>query len=272
MNNDIGYVQSWVECQMIRGKYFFTKKDVLSYKSDISPESVERSLRRLTTKKIIVSPWQNFYVIVPTEYKLRGKVPPEFYINRLMQFLEREYYVSHLTAAGLNGASHQQAMVFQVVISGAALRSGVKCGTKIQFTQKQQLPVNFIQKIKTQSGYMNIASAELTAMDLVAYESKVGGLSRVAEVLIELCERTSWSEDRSSLLEFFSIATIQRLGYLLELIGEIAQADALWTLAKQSSRTMRKMPLKQNLPYNETMPMDNRWKIIVNYKLEIDEI
>mgnify|MGYP003506039860 FL=1 len=54
MNNNIGYVQSWVESQMIRGKYFFTKKDVLSYKSDISPESVERSLRRLTTKKIIV--------------------------------------------------------------------------------------------------------------------------------------------------------------------------------------------------------------------------
>jgi predicted transcriptional regulator of viral defense system len=219
-----------------------------------------------------MSPWQNFYVIIPTEYKLRGIVPPSFYIDRLMKFLGRDYYVSLLSAAELNGAAHQKAMVFQTIVNGNAIRSGLKNGTRLEFTLRQNLPLDYTKKVKTQMGYMNVAGAELTALDIVAEEQKIGGLSRAAEILMELCETMQWDEAKLPLLAYFSGATIQRLGYLLELIEEIGQADNLYSLFKQTVKTMRRTPLKQSVATSEDMVIDNRWKIIVNYKIDTDEI
>lgn len=94
-------LREWVNNQMIRGRYIFTKEDVQSLQLPISEQALRNSLSRLINRGIIMSPWKNFYVAIPTEYKLRGIVPPSFYIDRLMQFLGRNYYVSLLSAAEL---------------------------------------------------------------------------------------------------------------------------------------------------------------------------
>lgn len=271
-NSQATDISQWVEDQMIRGHYMFTKQDVLNLGLPIKESSVNKSLQRLEARGVIMSPWQNFYVTVPTEYKLKGIVPPSFYFDSLMKFLGRDYYVSHLTSAALNGASHQVAMVFQSVVTGGPIRSGVKNGCRLEFTMRQNLPVGFICQVKTQSGYMNVAGAELTALDVVANYKKVGGLSRAAELLVELCERTVWNDSRLPLLSYFSVATVQRLGYLLDLIEEHGLADDLFALMKRMGKTARKIPLKQSLPVSDDMPMDERWKVVVNYELEIDEI
>ena len=269
---EINDIQQWVEDQMIRGRYMFTKQDVLNLGLPIKEASVNRSLQRLEAKGTIMSPWQNFYVTVATEYRLKGIVPPSFYIDRLMTFLGRDYYVSLLSAAALNGASHQMAMVFQTMVNGGPIRSGVKNGTKLEFTLRQNLPMAFTHKVKTQSGYMTVANAELTALDVVTEYKKVGGLSRAAELIVELCEQTTWDESKLPLLSYYSIATVQRLGYILDLIGEHEQANAFYVLMKQMGKIVRKIPLKQTAPVTDDMPMNARWKVIVNYELEIDEI
>lgn len=265
-------LQDWVTSEMVRGRYIFTKEDVLGLHLPISDQALQNSLKRLTSRGVIMSPWQNFYVIIPTEYKLRGIVPPSFYIDRLMKFLDRDYYVSLLSAAELNGATHQKAMVFQATVNGGAIRSGLKNGTRLEFTLRQDLPLDFTKKVKTQMGYMNVAGAELTALDIVAEEQKIGGLSRAAEILMELCEAMQWDESKLHLLAYFSSATIQRLGYMLELIDETEQADNLYSLFKQTRKTMRKIPLKQSIAICYDMPINERWKIIVNYDIDTDEI
>ncbi len=270
--SEVNNLQDWVTSEMLRGRYIFTKEDVLGLHLPISGQSLQNSLKRLTNRGIIMSPWQNFYVIIPTEYKLRGIVPPSFYIDRLMKFLGRDYYVSLLSAAELNGAAHQKAMVFQTIVNGNAIRSGLKNGTRLEFTLRQNLPLDYTKKVKTQMGYMNVAGAELTALDIVAEEQKIGGLSRAAEILMELCETMQWDEAKLPLLAYFSGATIQRLGYLLELIEETGQADNLYSLFKQTVKTMRRTPLKQSVATSEDMVIDNRWKIIINYKIDTDEI
>ena len=265
-------LQDWVTSEMIRGRYIFTKEDVLGLHLPISNQALQNSLKRLADRGVIMSPWQNFYVIIPTEYKLRGMVPPSFYIDRLMKFLGRDYYVSLLSAAELNGATHQKAMVFQATVNGGAIRSGLKNGTRLDFTLRQDLPLDFTKKVKTQMGYMNVAGAELTALDIVAEEQKIGGLGRATEILQELCETTQWDESKLPLLAYFSSATIQRLGYLLELIEETEQSDNLYSLFKQTGKTMRKTPLKQSVAISGDMSANGRWKIIVNYEIDIDEI
>ena len=183
-------LQDWVNGEILRGRYIFTKEDVLGLHLSISEQAMQNSLNRLTERGIIMSPWQNFYVAIPTEYKLKGVVPPTFYIDRLMKFLGRDYYVSLLSAAAMNGASHQQPMVFQVTVNGKPIRSGVKNGTQLEFTLRQDLPLEYTKQVKTQMGYMTVSGPELTALDIVAEEKKIGGLSRAAEVLQELSETT----------------------------------------------------------------------------------
>ena len=269
---EVNSLQDWVTSEMLRGRYIFTKEDVLGLHLPISDQALQNSLKRLTNRGIIMSPWQNFYVIIPTEYKLRGIVPPSFYIDRLMKFLGRDYYVSLLSAAELNGASHQKAMLFQTTLNGGGIRSGLKNGTRLEFTLRQDIPLDFTKKVKTQMGYMNVAGVELTALDIVAEERKIGGLSRAAEILMELCDTMQWNEPKLSLLSYFSSATIQRLGFLLDLIEETEQADNLYSLFKQTGKTMRKAPLKQSVGISDDMPTNNRWKILINYEIDIDEI
>lgn len=265
-------LEKWVDGQMLRGRYIFTKANLLSLSTTTNKDSLAVSLSRLITRGVVMSPWKNFYVVIPMEYKLRGIVPPSFYIDKLMNFLGRDYYVSLLSAAELNGASHQKSMVFQVIANGKSIRSGVKNGTRLEFTLRHQLAMKFTKKVKTQMGYMNVSNPELTALDIVNEDHKVGGLSRAAEVLVELCESITWDSSKLPLLDYFSCATIQRLGFLLELIDEQDQAKRLLQLFKQTKRTARRIPLKQSVPFTAEMPYNKHWKIIVNYKIEIDEI
>ena len=256
---EIKKLQDWVTHEMVRGRYIFTKEDVLNLHLPISDQALQNSLTRLTDRGIIMSPWQNFYVTIPNEYKLRGVVPPSFYIDRLMKFLGRDYYVSLLSAAELNGATHHKAMVFQVTVNGKPIRSGVKNGTKLEFSLRQDLPLRFTKQVKTQTGYMTVSGPELTALDIVTEEQKIGGLSRAAEILVELSEITSWEESKLPLLSYFSSSTIQRLGYLLEQIEAYEQADNLFALMKRTDKVMRRTPLKQSVAANKDMPINKRW-------------
>ena len=72
MMKDIEILQDWVIARMIRGQYIFTKEDVLAVNLPISNEALINSLVRMGKRGVIMSPWQNFYVTIPTEYKLRG--------------------------------------------------------------------------------------------------------------------------------------------------------------------------------------------------------
>lgn len=265
-------LQKWIEAQMMRGRYVFIKEDVTNLGMYSKTDSLNRALYRAQEKGVIMSPWQNFYVAIPMEYRLKGEVPPSFYIDHLMRFLGREYYVSLLSAATLNGAGHQRAMVFQVTVQGKQIRSAVKNGTLLDFNLKKKIPSLYINKVKVQTGYMNVSCPELTALDLVSQEEKVGGLSRVTEVLIELAERMKWDESKLALFDYFNAPVVQRLGYLLDLIEESELANGLMQLAKQTGKIVRKVRLKQSKPETEDMEIDKKWKIIINQKIETDEI
>lgn len=265
------YIQDWVTDRMMRGLPFFSRADIMALGLSIKEQSINQSLSRMIKRGVIASPWHNFYVTVPTEYRLKG-LHPTYYIDQLMQFLDRKYYLSHLTAAAFNGASHQQAMVFQLMVDGGPIQSKVMTGVRVEFTRNQHLLLDFCQRVKTQTGYITVAGPELTALDVVDQPQKVGGLSRAAELLIELCEATHWDESKRPLLQQFSTATIQRLGYLLNVIEDSEQEEAFYLLAKTEKKVFRKVSLKQSVPVDETMTMDKRWNIIKNYEIEIDEI
>lgn len=266
-------IPKWIEAEAIRGHFVFTKSELCSAFPNFSLNARKRAISRLISKKNIVSPWHNFYVIVPVEYKLTGVVPPQFYLDQLMNFLDSEYYVALLNAAEFYGAAHQRPQNYAVVVARKNLRSGFKAGSEILLYYRKHLPIDYVRKFQTTTGYLNVSSAELTALDLVDAAQEIGGLTRAATVLSELVEEINFTTVNQDILRFFPVPVVQRLGYLLEaVLGECEKAERLYALAQQVGLRFRKVALKSSKEINKGLEINRKWKVIVNQEIEIDEV
>ena len=108
------YLDSFIDEQRANGKYSFTTEN-LHNQLDVSENALKKSLQRLKRQGDIVMIRRGFYVIVPPEYKAKGIIPTGLYINDLMKFLNRDYYVGLLNAAAYYGAAHQQPQNYSVI-------------------------------------------------------------------------------------------------------------------------------------------------------------
>lgn len=245
------------------GRYTFTCSQVES-ETGRSFVAVQKALRRLKQQKLIVSPHRGFYVTIPPEYRSVGSPPANWFIDDLMHFLGQTYYVGLLSAAAIHGAAHQQPMVFQVV-TGKPIREMRAGRVTIRFTMNsriEQFPMAYKQ---TETGTMRVATPETTAFDLVRYPAGAGNIGNTATVLSELAD----SLDPRALIAIaplFHIPDVQRLGYLLDQVGNPAVATPLFEWL--SSRHPRAVPLVPGEPAE--VHTDGRWHILPNADLELD--
>ena len=262
---DKGILTKWIEDRVKRGLYCFTAEDIAAALPSVASATMRIALYRQREKGRIISPWRNFYMIVPEEYSLNGRVPAHLYINQLMQYLGKEYYVCLLNAAALHGASHQAVMTFSVMTSAPAIRSGVKNGLQVNFYSRKRMPMQYVVQRKAKTGYYNVSSPELTALDLVANQEYVGGLNRVAVVLGELVEVMDAGKMQRGLMGYFPVADVQRLGYILDVVlGEGDLSDAIYECM---SKNFRKAALKCGKP-TEGCDYDRRWRLMINETID----
>ena len=120
--------------------------------------------------------------------------------------------------------------------------------------------------------YKSKIQAELTALDIVQYEQYIGGLSRASTILEELTEKLDFRGASNKLFGYTSIATIQRLGYILDEVLNAAEiADTLYMELTSYVKRFKYIPLTINKP-KDCAERNNRWKIFVNTIIETDEI
>ena len=116
------------------------------------------------------------------------------------------------------------------------------------------------------------SNAELTALDIVQYEQYIGGLSRAATILEELTEKLDFRGASNKLFGYTSIATIQRLGYILDEVLNAAEiADTLYMELTLYVKRFKYIPLTTNKS-KDCAERNTRWKIFVNTIIETDEI
>ena len=134
-----------------------------------------------------------------------------------MKFTGKSYYVGLLSAAALYGAAHQQPQEFFVITT---LKQSItrEKNLKINYITKKTIPFDFIKKIQTESGFVNVSYPQLTASDLIYYSKQIGGINRVCTVLNELCESLNPDDFTGHFIEILTIPTIQRLGFIFEKI------------------------------------------------------
>jgi len=264
-------VATWSEKIQAQGRYGFALSELKLANTELSDNAIKFALKRLTDKGKVLSVFKGYYLIIPPQYTSKGILPPNLYLDSFMKHLQRPYYVALLNAAAFHGASHQQPQEYFVITEFPVIRPTQKKGLKINYISIKELPESLIEKRKTEAGYLNISNSVLTACDLIQFEKRVGGLNRAATVLNELAEVIKPSDFTDAILKHTPIAALQRLGYLLESVCfNTKLADALFKAMKRKDLSLFRIPLKASR-YTKGFSSDNRWKVIINTDIEIDE-
>ncbi len=257
-------LSSYVDELQASGRYTFRRED-LPHDRARSAIGIEASLRRLKKKARVVSPKRGFFVIIPLEYRAAGSLPASWFVHDLMEYLSQPYYVGLLSAASLHGAAHQQPMVFQV-ITDRPTRKMEAGRNRIEFHMSSSIESNPVVEMQTETGSMRVSTPETTAFDLVRFPAASGHLSNVSTVLGELAEVME-AGALAEQADRVRTPDVQRLGYLLDYIGEQRLADPLaeW-LSRRQRRAVRLRPDGKR----EARPLDQRWHILPNEILEVE--
>jgi hypothetical protein len=136
-----------------RGRYSITLSE-LQENTNLSYKAIQQTIFRAKTNKKIAQIRQGFYVIIPPEYSNSGILPVYLYIDDLMQFIKRDYYLGLFSAATLHGAGHQQAMNTQLIIEYPSLRKIKNDKLEIAFFTKNKWTKTDIIEKKTDAGYI----------------------------------------------------------------------------------------------------------------------
>ena len=257
------YLERYLIKVQSKGRFSLTLKE-LTEQFNISQKAILQSIYRLKSKGLLAQVRKEFYAIIPPQYSDKGILPPALFINDMMGYLEREYYVGLLSAAALHGAGHQQPMEFQVMTKKPALRPIMNQLLYIRFFTKKKWEKELVVEIKTDAGFINVSSPELTLFDLVFYSKRIGGINRVIPVIEELAEVVKPS--KLALATKSQITpTAQRLGYLLYKMGNDALANSLYSVL--DDKKFKEAPLSHTHRTKQG-ELDNFWKVAINTTLD----
>jgi predicted transcriptional regulator of viral defense system len=235
---------------------------------DMAYMSFHQAANRLIKKGKLQRLRGEFYVVVPPEYAVQGAPPTEWFIGSLMNYLEQDYYVALLSAAGLQGATHQLATAFQIVTN--KVTPAIQAGrVQINFFYKKKIKPGYYQKTKASGKMVNVSIPEITVCDLLRYKN-VGSINFVATILCEMGETL----DPNTLIKLLvnddvQTATVQRLGYLLELLEIPIDLTELHKALKSKAPQYHSLVPGSKAAIFEK---NKRWHILVNENVEPDEL
>ena len=246
------------------GRLTFTKQEAIAA-LHISDNAFHKAAHRLIREKCIARIVNEFYSVIPAEYRPSGGVPATHYIDALMKFRQQPYYIGVLSAASLHGAAHQAPQELQVVTTKPLPTIRAK-RTRIRFLTKHGLADTPVQPIKAPTGYIQVSTPEATAFDLLRYPRAAGGLNNIATVLTELSEVID-PQKLAQVAAATQPTYVQRLGYLMDQFGAEKLTGALIDCLKKQRWDY--VPLRPAWEI-ESPRRDPKWRVIVNETVESD--
>jgi predicted transcriptional regulator of viral defense system len=233
-----------------------------------SSNSLKFELLRLSDKGEIVNLRKGFYLIITPLYSLAKKLPIQLYCEKLFNHLNRNYYVALFTAAKFHGASHQQVQRDYIITEKPKLMDISKNSLDIRFFTATKWSDKNIQQKKSDAGVFKISSPALTIVDLIHHQTKLGGINRMLATIEELTEELTESDLINLLSWYPNKSTLQRFGFLLEVLrmDEKFQGIIYSYLQTKNFFPVLLSPKLKEKPG----AVDNKWKVVVNVKLESD--
>jgi predicted transcriptional regulator of viral defense system len=223
---------------------------------DISNQALDKALQRLKQKKKAICLRKGFYVITP--------VPtPNLFIPDLMKFLNKSYYTGLLTAAAHHLLNPEPPTDYHIITTKPVLLP----------IRTDQININFYYKRQWQQEDIvdDISSSELTALDLVHYADRLGGLNKIIEELDFLTEIMDAKILAATAKNYANTTTVQRLGYILhEILYNVPFSESLIDHLKTTKYFPVLLHPQKEKP--ENMVSGNIWRVVPNIKINGNHI
>ena len=266
-------ILNWIRERETEGQCTFSVKEVQSAFPSMSSGILQNELLRLSGHREITAVHKGFYVRLPLRYKDWEIIPPYYYIDQLMDYLKKPYYISLLSAGELHGAAHQSPQRLCVCTTLPAAKTSERLNPILAWNYRRVIPEELLLKKKSETGEIRYSNAELTAVDLVQYSQRIGGMSRAATVLAELLECTNFKNVDDSLFKIGTVSAFQRLGYIMEnVLDESRQAEELYERLRNARLAFRWTALSKQIHHSVIYDQNSRWHIHVNVIPEVDDI
>ncbi len=252
---------SYLDSLLAIGRYSVSL-DELEEHIPKSLSAIRADLARLIKAHRVVSLRDRFYLLLTPEHRQKGMLPYAYYIHDLMSWLERPYYISLLSAASLHGATSQAVQSVFVTSIKPALRDIRKSTVNIHFQVNSRFPTHGILQMKSPGGYINVSSAELTALDLLKYPDSGGGIYQIVSIIRELSDMMNTDLLYDVISDGQPTVILQRLGLILDRYSN--RTDLLPLIrAELAGRDVRRTLLSPAEP-DMTQAFDSVWKVLLN--------
>ena len=193
-----------------------------------------------------------------------------------MNYQGLDYRISLLRAAAFHGASHQAAMVFQVIVP-KQLRDFEIGRHRLQFlhqTPKVFALINqsdYLDEIKSDTGFAKVAGVEMTLLDCARYFHKAAGINGVAQIAKDIGAKAD-PRTLAKAAAAYENSSVRRLGYLLDRAGHVRQANALEPFVMKVKTEVLLDPSVKPLIESLAEPKkkNTKWKLVINELVEID--
>lgn len=193
----------------------------------LSRGAATEAMRRARASGQFFAPVPGLNVPIPSEYSTWGVVPAMDFIDQMMGFLGRSYYVGLLSAAELHGAAHQRPQVFQVVVDRRTADRDIE-RVHLRFYENAHLAEVPVVQRNSRTSTVPVSSAEATVLDLAARPRDSGGLGNVATIVGELAEEQQLDPVRlAAAAPLHPLAVVRRLGWMLDYVAFYTDTSAL---------------------------------------------
>lgn len=249
-------------------EYAFTWDELARAIKDKSETAIRSDLYYAINNGKIISLRHQFYLIIPPRYSRMKKLPIELYVDKLFDFLNRNYYLGLYSAARFYGAGHQQIQKEYILHDNSSLLAISKGALNLDFFTVSNWPKKNISSRKSDAGLFKISSPSLTAVDLLYHHTKIGGMNRTLSILEELMEEMELSDVNDLLSWYPRRSVLQRFGFLLNKSHPHSEPAEL--IFDQLSQQKFYPVLLSPKSTQKAGAVNNRWKVDVNVKMESD--
>lgn len=257
-------MQSYLDDLLSKGELIFSKKDAVSV-LQITDAAFRNSINRKKKAKKIMRLMKGFYLIIPAEYQKLGSVPPELFIDDLMQYLGINYYVALISAASFYGATHQASQKLQIMVEKPIKNISTGRAT-IEFLTNKKLSLTPTNQFKTDRGDINVSTAEATCFELLKYIRQSGNLNYIITLLQEISAELN-QKKLCDIAKNYSLISIQRLGYLFDLLEQ----DKISIVLQDYLKIHKPLFYEYLNPNAKKQGIKNKkWHLIINDRVESD--
>jgi hypothetical protein len=184
----------------------------------MSTLAVRRQLEHLSQRVERLPGRPSAFLIVPPEHRARGAPPVTAWLDAYFQLRDQPYYLGLLSAVALHGSSSQAVQVAQVLTTKPTRPMDIG-RLHVDFYVKAHLQQTPLSALAGMPAPLAVSSPAATALDLIAFNHRIGGISRAFEVIADLKSVMTVVGLRAALRAETQASVKQRLGYVLSSLG-----------------------------------------------------